>query len=53
MTSRKNLGIREWDGMFMSEFRRRMRRSKERTWNDGMIADYAIAQSNFLPPPNG
>ena len=39
--------------MFMSEFRRRMR-SKERTRNDGMITDYAIAQSSFLPPsPNG
>ena len=39
--------------MFMSEFRRRMR-SKERTWNDGMIADYAIARSSFLPSsPNG
>ena len=25
-------------------------RSKERTWNDGMIADYAIAQNSFLPP---
>ena len=34
--SRTNLGIIEWDGMFMSELRRRMR-SKERTWNDGMI----------------